>query len=438
MQRAHNQAARRQATNTASVPDVDNFSGGVTASTGDDVGTSLLVGATVTSSPSVTNALVPGQDTITLTTSPTSTQTGATSSTSSPSSSSSSSSLSTGAVVGLTVGAFVVVIGAMFAIYSTFKRRAASRARRATARGPPPVVRRAAGASGSGKEKQWSPKGGVNHGDSKERPISGATNITTGKIALFEKDLSVRSVSDEKVNVSISDNHTFDPSAMPDFTKYNTALADDLSNLPPSRPFIARGEGSTVVSWDSDAASADPLLSLRASAAASGTMSPSSVTVRQTPRTIDSAQHRWESAEVLIMDEPTTAHPSVYSEATQDPFHDNSAPRPSNGGSDSDSRVGGSNPFFNAAQHNPFSDRSARSRKSSVSTAKRSRSNSVSSGGTLRAGASEGALLSLIAALDNPPLPTDEHTIRTSLQTVTTSIYSPTEPGVPMPAPKAF
>lgn len=434
MQRGHNQVARRQASDSVSVPDVDSFSGGATASSRSDLDTSLLVGTTGAASASVTNPLVPGQDTITLTTSPTSTQTGATSSASS--SSSSSPSLSTGAVVGITVGAFVVVIGAMLALYASFKRRTASRSRRATARGPPPALRRLGGVSGSGKEKQWNPKGGVNHGDSNERPISGATNITTGKIALFEKDLSVRSVSDEKVNVSVSDNHTFDPSAMPDFTKYHTALTDDLSNLPPSRPFVAHGEGSSVVSWENDAASADPLLSLRASA--SGTMSPSSVTVRQTPRTIDSAQHRWESAEVLIMDETTAERPSVYSEAPQNPFHDNSAPRPSNGGSDSDSRVGGSNPFFNAAQHNPFSDRSTRSRKSSFSTAKRSRSDSVSSGGTLRAGASEGALLSLIAALDNPPLPTDEHATRTSVQTVTTSIYSPTEPGVPMPAPKAF
>ena len=437
MQRAHNQAAKRQTTNTASVPDVDNFSGDATASTGVNLGTSLLVGTTGAgaSSASVTNALVPGQDTITLTTGSTSTETGATSPTSS--SSSSSPSLSTGAVVGITVGAFVVVIVAMFAFYANFKRRTASRARRTTARGPPRVVRGAGGGSGSGKEKQRRPKGGVDHGDSKERPISGATNITTGKIALFEKDLSVRSVSDEKIDVSGSDN-TFDPSAMPDFTKYHTAHTGGPSNLPPSRPFAAREEGSPVVSWDSDAASADPLLSLRASA--SGTMSPSSVTARQTPRTIgESALHHWESAEVLIMDDHATERPSVYSEVTQNPFHDNSAPRSSNSGSDSDSRVGGGggrNPFFSAGQHNPFSDRSTRSRKSSVSTAKRSRSNS--SGSTVRAGAGEGALLSLIAALDKAPVTPDEHTIRTSLQTVTTSIYSPTEPGVPMPAPKAF
>lgn len=431
MQRAHNQAAKRQTTNTVSVPNIGSFSGDATASTV-NFGTSLLIGTTGASSASVTNPLVPGQDTITLTTSSTSTETGATSSTSL--SSSSSPSLSTGAVVGITVGVFVVVIGTMFAIYGNFKRRTASQTRRAIARGPPKVVRGAGGGSGSGREKQWKPKGGVDHGYSKERPISGATNITTGKIALFEKELSVRSLSDEKANVS--DNNTFDPSAMPDFTKYHTALTDGPSNLPPPRPFVAREEGSPAVSWGSGTGSADPLLSLRASA--SGTMSPSSVTARQTPRTIgDSAlHHHWESAEVLIMDDHATERPSVYSDVTKDPFLDNSVPRPSNSGSDSSSKVSGRNPFFSAGQHNPFSDRATRSRKSSVSTAKRSRSNS--SGSTVRAGASEGALLSLIAALDKPSVTFDEHTIRTSLQTDTTSLHSPTESGVPMPAPKAF
>ena len=135
MQHAHNhQLAKRQAT---SVPVVGSFSGSATA-TGNDFGSSLLVGSSETSAPVATDPLVAGQPTMTITSSSTSTQTDA------PSSSSSShpsASVSTGAVVGITVGVFLVVIGAMFAVYSYFKRRTLSRARRAVARGPPPVVR---------------------------------------------------------------------------------------------------------------------------------------------------------------------------------------------------------------------------------------------------------------------------------------------------------
>jgi len=262
------------------------------------------------------------------------------------------------------------------------------------------------------------------NGASKDKPplgpgISpGGKTPESGKFPLFEKEPSVRTVSDEKANVS--DNHTFDPSSMPNFAKYHSDFAQE--------------EGSPVVSWDGH--SGDHLLSLRGST--SDTMSPTTVTARQTPRPTDSAQHRWESAEVVMMDEPTTQRPSVssYASQSQNPFLDSAASRRSTGGNDSDTRTGG-NPFFSAGQHNPFSDRSSRSRKSSVSTAKRSRSNS--SGGTIRGGTSgEGALFSIIAALDNPPTVPDDQTPRTSVTTVTTSIYAPTESGVPMPAPKAF
>jgi hypothetical protein len=207
---------------------------------------------------------------------------------------------------------------------------------------------------------------------------------------LFEKEPST--VSDEKVN--ISDIHSFDPLSMPDFAKYHSNFAHE--------------EGLPVVSWDGH--SGDHLLSLCGST--SDTMSPTTVAARQTPRPTDSVQHRWESAEVVMMDGLTTERPSVSSDASQsqNPFLDSAASRRSTGGNNSDTRTG-SNPFFSAGQHNPFSDRSSWSRKSSVSTVKRSRSNSVSSGGTVHGVTSgEGALLSIIATLDNPPAVPDDQT----------------------------
>jgi hypothetical protein len=49
-------------------------------------------------------------------------------------------------------------------------------------------------------------------------------------------------------------------------------------------------------------------------------VSPTAVVIRQTPLTTDSEQHRWESAEVVMMDETTTEPMSVYSDALQAPL----------------------------------------------------------------------------------------------------------------------
>src|SRR6266851_3332539 len=246
MQHAHYQLVQRQAATSVSVPTVNGFSGGTTVASGADLGTSLLVGTAGPSAPSVTNPLVPGVATLTVTSSPTSTQTGTTSS-----SSSSSASVSTGAVIGITVGVFLVVIGTMFAIYTYFKKRTASRAIHARARGRPPAVRGAEGARHPGKEKQWNQKGSSDDGASKDRlPLGpgispGGKTPESGKFPLFKKEPST--VSDEKVN--ISNIHSFDPSSMPDFAKYHSDITHE--------------EGSLVVSWDGH--SGDHLLSLHGS-----------------------------------------------------------------------------------------------------------------------------------------------------------------------------
>jgi hypothetical protein len=324
----------------------------------------------------------------------------------------------------------------MVLIYMCFKKRTDSRARHPLSRGPPPVVRGTEGLREHGKDRQRNVGGG--HGESKNNPPSRVLNRTerskspdSGKFGLFEKDPSIRTTTDEKAN--ISDDHHFDPSTIVNFAKYQASPADDLSILSHPRPPASREEGSPVVSWDGRTVISDPFLSLHASV--SDSMSPTTVTARQTPRATDSAQHRWESAEVLMMEERSNEPTSVYSDASQNPFSDDSAPRRSNSGSDSDPRST-SNPFFNASQHNPFADRSTRSRASSVSTAKRSRSYSVSSRATVRAGESENALFSLLAALDPTPAVPDGPN-RSSMQT-TSTVYPPTEGGDDPRTPQAF
>ncbi|KAI9509791.1 hypothetical protein F5148DRAFT_1147997 [Russula earlei] len=409
----HNPPVKRQATDPPIVPSVSGVLGGTTAVSGIDPGTSLLLGASATSLPSVSIPLVAGQPVITFTSGPPSIETNAASLPPPP-------SISTGGIVGIIFGIFMVVVGAMFAIYAYFKKRTAAMGRQPLTRRLPPVASGIGGARGHGHEKQLRVDG-VEVRERRARPPSGALlavnpkSPDSAKFGLFEKEPSLHTVSEEKTN-----NHTFDPSSMPNFAKYHSDHTDDLS-MPPTRPFASHGAASPVTSWDGETINGDPFISLHVSRS-SDTMSPSSVLARQTPRTTDSVQHRWESAEVLMMDEAPAERTS---EALENPFDDDVGSRRAGSHHNLEER-GGGNPFFNASQHNPFSDRpSVRSRKSSVSTVKRARSDSASSRATASAGPSGGALLSLIAALDGAPAIPDGHNNRSSMHTMT-SIYTPT------------
>jgi hypothetical protein len=446
----HKPHVRRQMPVTATVaPTANGVSGGETASTGVNPGSSLLLGASGSSTHSFSDPLAtdPG---VASTPSPTP------SASSSSSSNNSSASVSTGSVIAITVSAFLVLVGAMFLIYTYFKRRTAPRARHPRSRGPQSTARGSEILRDPGKDKQRY------NGEGKNNSPLGLLNTTGGrakspdsaKLSLFKRDPSIRSVTDEKAYMSSSDDHHFDPSTMASFAKYQVGPTDDFSALPHPHPLASHEGGSPPVSWDGRTVISDPLASLHASV--SDTMSPTAVVVRQTPLTMDSLQHRWESAEVLMMDGATSGTTSVYSDVSQNPFNDDASPRRSTGSKES-ARRSNSNPFFNASQHIPFSERSTRSRASSFSTttAKRSRSYSASSSGTVRASAaaavaaagggpeSENALVSLLAALHPTPVASDERASdeqnpRSSLQTTLTSLYTPAEGGADRGTPQAF
>jgi hypothetical protein len=94
-----------------------------------------------------------------------------------------------------------------------------------------------------------------------------------------------------------------------------------LSHL---RPLASHEGGSPPISWDGGTvignlfASLDPFMRLyRIPRVTYGCFT--AVVIRQTPLTTDSAQHRWESAEVVMMDEATTEPMSIYSDASQTP-----------------------------------------------------------------------------------------------------------------------
>ncbi len=448
MLHVHNLLVKRQMpiSGTGTVaPTATGVSGGETAS-GVNPGSSLLLGATG----SPTNS---GFGLLTTDSGTTSTSSPTPATSSSSSSNGSSPSVSTGSVIAITVAAFLVLVGVMFLIYTYIKRRTALRTRHPVSRGPPPVIRGTEMSRDHGKDKRRDDDDDRGRGEGKNHSPLRVLNPTrvrgkspdSAKFGLFEKDPSIHSlITDEKANMS--EDHHFDPSTMASFTKYQVGPADGLSALSHPHPVANREERSPPVSWDGKTVISDPFASLHASV--SDTMSPTAVVVRQTPRTTD-VQHRWESAEVLIMDGATTEPMGVHSDTSQNPFSDDSASRRSTGGSDSNSRSNG-NPFFNASQHNPFAERSTRSRASSVSTttAKRSRSYSASSRATVRAAAttptgaaaeeSESALHSLLAALRPTPVVSDEPTYRGSIQSTVSSLYHPAEGEVDRGSPQAL
>ncbi|KAI0255020.1 hypothetical protein BJV78DRAFT_1180575 [Lactifluus subvellereus] len=428
VQRRH-QLVRRQTSDELAVPSATGLQGGATASSGVTIASSLLLGPSASPVPSGSDALDPSESANTITAA----QSGSTST--SPASALTNPSISTGAVIGIAVGVFLATVAAMFAMYAFFKKRSLARARRPVTRGFPPAVRGTGGAAGNSKGRQWHRmEDGHDDREGREKSSPGLANPPRSKtpdcdkFALFEKDPSVRSLSDDKAN------HSFDPSTMPNFAKYHPSLAEALSTAQPHPPFASRADGPQIISWDSETMNGGSFLSMLASP--SDTMSPTAVIARQTPQTTDSAQHHWESAEVHIMDEPTTARSSIYSHPTENPFSDDAAARASN--EDTDSRTTRGNPFFNASQHaNPFSDRASRSRKSSVSTVKRPRSYSASTTGAVRPGANENALLSLIAALNATPVVPDDRSSRYSMQSMATATYQAESSAVPT-IPKAF
>ncbi|KAA1467575.1 hypothetical protein DENSPDRAFT_253819 [Dentipellis sp. KUC8613] len=381
---------------------------------------------------------------VTVTTTPVSPTTSSASPTSTPdadSSHDSGSSISTGAAVGISVGVAAFLACLILFVRWTLKRTTPKRgvARSRNAPSPSSPSRSAPGSKGS-KPEPWTKLGDDDdRWEGMEKPASARAlpeekDITektseNEDLRMFNKTPSLRSVSEEKALTS-EGGHNFDMSTMPNFAKYHPELAEEFAKAP-ERPFATRADGSPVVSWDGETAH-DSFLSLSSvRASATDTMSPTAVMARQTPQATASVLHHWESAEVLTMDDN-----KVEDSPEQNPFAD-----------EVENRKSAANPFFNAqsampvsrGNNNPFSDNhSVRTRRSSIKTARRSDVSEVS---TIRG---NGAIQSLIAALDAPDVPDNKKrdTIRSSIQASIESGYLTAEgesvSNFPMPpTPKA-
>ena len=156
--------------------------------------------------------------------------------------------------------------------------------------------------------------------------------------------------------------HGFD---MPPLSKYHPDLAKEFALEQPDRPYAQRQESG--VSWDGETLGDDSFLSLRSVRIESGTMSPTLGMAKMTPPAMPSQLHRWESAEVLTVDET----PAENFESAN-PFAD----------ATEDRRKSRSNPFFNAGEVHRSASRRSRSNSRGQS---HSRNASRTSRSTVRA-----------------------------------------------------
>ncbi|KAI0806349.1 hypothetical protein BC629DRAFT_1161280 [Irpex lacteus] len=254
-----------------------------------------------------------------------------------------SSSLSTGAVVAACVGAFVG-LAILICIFIWWTRHSSTSKRnndRGIPRSPMSENRNARGEMEQQKTRSglWNKldDGGHGHGGRIEEMPE---DDDEKNFSMFKKrTMSMRTTRTAKA----LEEHGFD---MPSMTKYHPDLAQQLAQ--PERPFAQRQESG--VSWDGETVGDDSFLSLRSVRIESGTMSPTGV-AKMTPPAIAHI-HKWESAEVLTLEETSTAV-SGSDAAPENPFTDVSVER----------RKSGSNPFFSAGD--VYRSTSRRSRSSS-------------------------------------------------------------------------
>ncbi|KAI0031199.1 hypothetical protein K488DRAFT_87040 [Vararia minispora EC-137] len=333
--------AKRQA-GAVSVPTAAGVGAVQTASAGNAAtGGSLLLGTnTASATESITAGFIAGGGSVTVTSgssfTPSTPAPTITSASGHGTVSQSSGGLSTGALIGIIVAAFAGLVLVIFFVYSALRRHWA----KSLGKRSPRSLSGGARSSLNARNQPWSKLDDRQdrwEGQEKKQDPDGEVN----RLSLFRKASSTRSGTEEKSTAP----HEFDPSTMPNFAKYHPELAADFATAAPIRPFAAHLDESKTVSWDGETVGGDSFLSLRLSD--SSAMSPGAA-VKQTPPAISSVLHRWQSAEVLTMDEPEAAD-SAADAVVANPFADEVF-RKSGGG--------GSNPFFSShpGSTDPFAD----------------------------------------------------------------------------------
>ncbi|KAH9949983.1 hypothetical protein B0H21DRAFT_46106 [Amylocystis lapponica] len=315
--------------------------------------TSVGVGASYSAPPIIGNGNTP---TVTaVQSSPSTFSSSASPSSTASSSSSSGSSIPLGTVIGACVGAFAG-LGLLLCLFLWCGKRPDEPKPRGGARRTSAYMRNAQG--GQEQQRARSENWRKLDGDQEDKwdgmpsPGQDTSEMEEKNFSMFKKSPSIYS----KRTIPSDDDHGILPPF--EFSKYHPHLAEELSLAPPSRPFTGRQDSG--VSWDGETVGDDSFLSLRSVRVESGTMSPTMINVKTTPAAMSTPFHKWESAEVLTMEEQDMAGAAE----VQNPFADAQ-----------DQRRSVSNPFFNAQD---MHRRTPRSRSNSNSTTGRySRSQSM-------------------------------------------------------------
>ncbi|KAH7884533.1 hypothetical protein F5I97DRAFT_1467843 [Phlebopus sp. FC_14] len=257
--------------------------------------------------------------------------------------SSSGSQIPLGTVIGACVGAFIaLVLAILLAIYCSKRQKPARR--------PGLSHSRNAANNSSRRRSHLEPWGRLNDDEDrwegqqqmKQRPPSGPMEKLG---AMFHRTPSTNSAEKS------SDGHGNRESigTMQHFAKYHPGLAAEMASQaaiadadaqitkpPATRPFMGRMEIEPAISWDGETVRGDSFLSLHERL--SGKMSPTVMAAKSTPPATASYGHRWESAEVVHVDE-TGSEISTDVQELRNPFAD---------GAGSVKSSVRSNPFFNA------------------------------------------------------------------------------------------
>ncbi|KAH9902878.1 hypothetical protein C8Q73DRAFT_25826 [Cubamyces lactineus] len=246
------------------------------------------------------------------------------------SSASKSSQIPLGAVIGACVGAFVLVVLIICLVYAWYKRSTDKLS--AAAR---------MNAAGQAEQQRANPRD-FSRLDSPEKRRNDLPPPSPGtreqhesdekNFSMFKKSPSVRTAYTTKTNTD--EDQVMDLPQL-DFTKYHPSLAQELALEQPEKPYANVARQNSGVSWDGETLGDDSFLSMHSMRVDSGTMSPTMVMAKMTPPATASAVHKWESAEVLNLDDDESAQPAP--QPSRNPFADMA-----------EERRARTNPFFNA------------------------------------------------------------------------------------------
>ncbi len=303
-----------------------------------------------------------------------------------------------GTIIGACIGAFIGIVVLMYILYAWYKRyteKKLSATGRRNAQGKAEQQRQQA------REFQQLDDSEKTNGDVSPTSsnVREQLELEEKNFSMFKKSPSVRSAYTHKTG---SDDNLDLPQL--EFTKYHPNLAQELSLNIPKKPFAAAARQNSGVSWDGETLGDDSFLPMHSARVDSGTMSPTMVMAKMTPPATVSALHRWESAEVLHIEEEEA--PPV--PQSRNPFADMVE----------EQRSRGTNPFFNAQDMHRRS-RAGRSRSNSR-TSRTSRAQSLVRSDTLNTNHSNNPFLDPrdavpVSAIEmptpnsmpySPPLPT--------------------------------